>query len=415
MAGLVIAAMTLARPIGFGTAPALGSESVHIQASVQLLAGCLPITVGLLWMIAAPFDIVTSRLRPLAGLIIGLSFASGAAAMALNWAIVMEHVPNHFALVPAVTDAIVATLYAVFLAAMPLGASVAVASQMILRGSSIWLLGYALVRLMVTSGRVFLDADRFMWFFDTPLAEMALLGFVIPSCVGLVMGAMSAIGDPRTFMRHLPMQLQLWHSSVFLWLSLRVWCLRYPGSYQKLVLALVGIGILVVTTTIIADTSILQRIFIPTRWTSRRRGGLHFGGLALGFALVASVLVVATAMMAAGMNDIPPPQLFAALLMAILVGVLTPTIGCVTLALADEDAWVVPARVMLATAIVVIAIGALVASLVWPLSIVVERSLRDPIVGAIALAGAGIALLLLWESLFYRPHIADLDDDYCDC
>lgn len=404
LAGLVIAALTLGRSVGFGAAGVLGSEAVHIQARVQLFGGCLPILVGLIWALATPQDQVTVRLRPLVRAIIVLGFVSGASVMALNWAILMGRVADHLALLPALLDAITATLYLVLLVALPVGANVAVASHLMLRSGALWLLVYSLIRLTATSGRVFLDQDRFMWFFDMPSIEMAILGCVVPSAIALMLGAMSSIGDPRAIMRSLPMQLQFWHSTVFLWLGLRVWCLRYPGSYQKLVLALVGIALLVVISTVVSDTSIFQRILIPTRRSARRRDGLNLAGVALSFMVLSCLVLVATAMVAAGMNNIPPPELFAALLMAGLVGVPITATGSVLLSIAvDYPERVLPATGFFVQAILASAAGTLIASLLWPLTIIVERSLTTTILGATALTVLGTGLALLWIALAWCP------------
>lgn len=404
LSGLVIVGMTLGRPVGFGTAPVLGSESVDVQARVQLFGGCVPLLAGLLWGLAAPHSQVVVRLRPLVRAVIGLGFLSALLVWVVNWAAVMGHGADHFALVPALLDAVVALLYLVLLIAMPLGVNVPVASHLMMRGGAVWLLGYTIIRLASTSGRVFLDADRFMWFFDIPVVEMALLGCIIPSAIALVVGAMASIGDPRAIMRSLPTQMQIWNVAVFLWLLLRVWCLRYPGSYQKLLLALVGIVLLVVIGTVASDSSIFQRLIIPTRRPVHRPAGLPLAGVTLVFALLACLLLVATAMMAAGLNNIPPLQLFAALLMAALVGITVPMSASVMLSIgSDYPEEATPAVGYLTAVVVIAALGALGASVLWPLTILVERSLTEAILAGTALAAAGTALALPWAALAWFP------------
>jgi len=222
---------------------------------------------------------------------------------------------------------------------------------------------------------------------------------------------MSSMGDPRAIMRSLPTQLQMWHASVFLWVALRVWCLRYPGSYQKLVLALVGIGILVVIGTMIADTSIFQRVLIPTRWGGERREGINLAAVSMTFMVLACLVLVATAMMAASMNTIPPPELFAALLVATFIGVLVTAVGSVLLSLSAEyPARLVPARGFLTQTVLTAALGALAASVLWPLTVVVERSLTPTILGSVAVATIGTGLVLTWILAAWRPWHEEYED-----
>ena len=52
--GLLIAAAALGRSVGFGVAPVLGSEAAHLQGQVQLLAGCVPVLLALVWFMVLP-------------------------------------------------------------------------------------------------------------------------------------------------------------------------------------------------------------------------------------------------------------------------------------------------------------------------------------------------------------------------
>ena len=411
--GLIVAAMTIGRAIGFGAAPTLGSEAVHIQARVQIFAGCLPLMTALIWALAVPHDeVIMIRLRPLVTATILVGFFSGALVLTLNWAIVMELAPDHLALTAALSDTVAATLYLVLLIAMPLGSSVAVASHLILRSGAIWLLGYSLISLATTSGRGFLDSPHFMWFFETPAIEMVILGYVIPSSVALIMGAMTSLGDPRAIMRNLPTQLQIWHSATFLWFVLRVWCLRYPGSYQKLVLALAGMTIVVVIGAIAGDTSIFQRVFIPTRWPTRDREGLNLGALSLSLALLSCLLLAATSLVAAAMNSIPPLEMFSALLATALTGVTITAVGSVLFSIySDYPDTPAPPLGLFMHAVLVVALGTFIAGSLWPLTMVVERSLTPTILGALVLTIAGAVVALVWIGGIWDPWEGQFDED----
>ncbi len=394
--GVAVAATATGRSIGFGVAPVFGAEAVHIQAGVQLIAGCVPIILALVWTMASPVSEAATRLRPLLTAIIALCFTVGVLTIVLNWAIEMGHLADHAALLPALLSVAVAVLYVVFLSALPTVSNVAVASQIVLRGSALWLVGYSLLRLTVVSGRVLLDEPRFVWFFDTAIVEMAILGFVLASVLGLVVGAFASVGDPRTMMRSLPVQLQAWHATVFLWTALRVWCVRYPGGVQKLVLALVGIIMLVLLATIIAETVVLQRLLIPTMHASRRRDGLSLAGIGLASMGFAALLLVWTAMMAAGLNGIPPTQLLSALLSAVNVAMITTVALGVFLAVSSDCERVIQMRELLTAAAFTAAAGGLGAALLWPMTIVVERSLRGPILALLWLGLGGLLLAMAW-------------------
>ena len=402
--GLVIAAAALGRPVGFGVAPVLGSEAAHVQAQVQLLAGCVPVFLALVWSMVSPVDEATARLRPLLIVTVLLAFITGALTMALNWAIEMGYVADHAALIPAALGVAVAILYVAFVAALPLASNIAVASQIVLRGGALWLVIYTLLHLSCVAGRVFLDSPRLMWFFDTAAVEMVVLGFVVPSVLGLIAGALASVSDPRVLMRTLPLKLQTWHATVVLWTALRVWCIRFPGSYQKLVLALAGLTALVLLATIIADTGVMQRLLVPMMRVRRKQDGLIFAGLALGFLGFATLIVVATAMMAAGLNGIPPTQLLSALLMVTIVGSLVATTAAVLLAGGSKyEDYRAPARALVTVGGMAVAVGVLGSALMWAMTVVVERSLSVWILGCVELTIAGVALTLIWTALLYAP------------
>ncbi len=402
--GLVIAAAALGRSIGFGVTPVLGSEAPHIQAQVQLLAGCVPVLLALVWSMVSPVDESTARLRPLLIAIIALAFITGVLTMVINWAIEMGFVADHVGLIPAALGVAVAILYTAFVAALPLASNIAVASQIVLRGGAMWLVIYTLLRLSCAAGRVFLDSPSVMWFFDTAAVEMVVLGFVVPSVLGLIAGALASVSDPRTLMRTLPLKLQTWHATVVLWTALRVWCIRFPGSYQKLILALAGLTALVLLATIIADTGVVQRLLVPMMRGGRKQDGLGFAGLGLGFLGFATLIVVATAMMAAGFNGIPPTQLLSALLMVTMVGAVVATTAAVLVAAGSGyDDYTVPVRGLLTAGGIAVAVGVLGSALMWSMTVVVERSLSGPLLGCVELALVGVALMLVWAAFIYTP------------
>jgi hypothetical protein len=175
-------------------------------------------------------------------------------------------------------------------------------------------------------GRVFLDNDKLLWFFDTPTMEMALLGFLVPTGLGLALGQAPLAARSRALLRSLPATLQATNLCILLWVVLRIWCRRYPGGYQQLVLALVGLGLFTCVMKIVSDSAPLSGW-----WRAGRKGTLIPPGreecprsLALVFLGIAAALLAVGAIIAAGLGSAPPRELFAAVVLALTVGFFAP-------------------------------------------------------------------------------------------
>jgi len=245
--------------------------------------------------------------------------ASAALAVCLNWAIVVGHVADHMALIPAILDLVAAGLYAATIVQVVSRAEGPLAMAMLLHSGAAWLLAYAGSQFTYTAGRVFLDNDKLLWFFDTPTMEMALLGFLVPTGLGLALGQAALAARSRALLRSLPVTLQATNLCILLWVVLRIWCDRYPGGYQQLVLALVGLGLFTCVMKIVSDSAPLSGW-----WRAGGKGTVTSGdcpqSLALVFLGIAAALLAVGAIIAAGLGSAPPRELFAAVVLALTVG-----------------------------------------------------------------------------------------------
>ena len=409
--GLAIGATPLARRSGLGISPAIAADALHLQARVELIGGCLLLALALLWAMGRPRS--ADRLRSLVTATMLTGLASAALAVCLNWAIVVGRVADHMALIPAILDLVAAGLYAVTIVQVVSRAEGPLAMAMLLHSGAAWLLAYAGSQFTYTAGRVFLDNDKLLWFFDTPTMEMALLGFLVPTGLGLALGQAALAARSRALLRSLPLTLQATNLCILLWVVLRIWCSRYPGGYQQLVLALVGLGLFACVMKIVSDSA-------PASgwWRAGGKGTVIPLGrddcpqfLAMLFLGIAAALLAVGAIIAAGLGSAPPRELFAAVVLALTVGFFaTLTSGLLGMSYVGQASslpagppsprlWRLnwkPASRLLAVACWCVAAGVGLSMALWLMSTVVERSLAGLTLGAEVGLGFAVVVLLAW-------------------
>lgn len=278
------------------------------------------------------------------------------------------------------------------------------AMGVLLHSGAAWLLAYAGSQFTYTAGRVFLDNDRLVWFFDAPTMEMALLGFLVPTGLGLALGQAPLAVRARTLLRSLPSTLQATNLCILLWVVLRIWCGRYPGGYQQLVLALVGLGLLACVMKIVSDSAPLNPWWRAGPAPRSDGLGLPHLPVALGFLGIAAALLAGGAVVAAGLSSAPPRELFAAVVLALTVGFFVIlTSGLLGMSYARYAARSVglearPTRSarLLVVACWCVAAGVGLSMTLWLMSTVVERSLAGLTLGAEVGLGLGLVVLLGW-------------------
>ena len=396
LGGLLIGAVQLARPEGFGTFPSIAADALHLQARVQLFGGCLVLALANLWGITRPRGAGNDGLRRLLVATILISSVSAGLAVLLNWAIVTGHVADHLGLLPAVLDLLAALLYALTAASLLSSAESSLAVDALVHGGAVWLVLYAAAQLTWTAGRVFLDNDRLLWFVDAPAMEAGLLGFLAPTGFGLLLKGLPDVAHNRGMLRTVPQVFQAAHLCLALWLWLRIWCLRYPGSYQRLVFALTGLGILVCILKIVTDSGLLKSLRRAPP-VSRGKGAV-VGVLpaSLAFLVVSAMLFASAAIYAAGASSAPPRPLFGGLTLALTLGFFAIlAFGLLTAAHAAPAEPPAGYRLVMA-ACWFLAGGTALSILLRAMATVVERSLNAYTVGADGIAVVGLVMLALW-------------------
>jgi len=408
LGGLLIGVVHLARPEGFGTAPAVAAEALHLRTRVQLIGGCLVLAATVL---SATLRSRRARHGQLALLLVAVlwtSLGSAALAVLLNWAIVTRHAADYLGLLPALLELVAVALYAGLATMVLAGADGPLAVAMLVQNGMAWLLLYAVAQLIWTAGRVFLDNDRLLWFVDTPAMEAGLLGFLVPTGLGLLLGGLPDLSHGRAMLRTVPQAVQTMSICLALWLVLRVWCIRYPGSYQQLVLALVGLGILLCVLKMAEGSGLTD----PWRRGGAPQVGRQLAVQALPFSLLfliaAALLVAVVGVYTAGANRPPPQGLFAALGLSLTWGFFVTLAGPLMVTrIQGRAALSTQTRRRIVVAWSCLAVGSALAAGLWAMTAVVERSLNLLVVGAEGLTAVGVLGLVAWlHSVRARPPTA---------
>ncbi len=394
--GIAIGAAQLARPEGFGTSPVVAADVLHLQARVNLFGGCLVLALASLWVVTAPGAARKDGLKGLFVAAVLTSSVSAGLAVLLNWAIVTGRVADHLALLPAVLDLVAAGLYAVIAAGLLSSAESSLAVESVVRGGAAWLLLYAGVQLAWTATRVFLDNERLLWFLDAPAMETALLGFLVPTGFGLIAKGLPDVAHTRGMLRSVPRVFGAIHLCLALWLSLRIWCLRYPGSYQQLLLALTGLSILICILKIVIDSELLRSLKGAAPPSSPTRVVTGVLPIALIFLVMAAVFCAVAAIYIAGTNAAPPRPLFGGLTLSLTLGFFA-ILASGLLASAHTALGGPPDGYRLVMAACwFVGAGTALSILLRAMATVVERPLNVLTLGTDGVAALGLAMLAVW-------------------
>ncbi|MGD9498653.1 MAG: hypothetical protein AB7Y46_20330 [Armatimonadota bacterium] len=387
--GLALSLAAHLRPSGLGVAPALAHSPVHLQAQIQVFAGCVALIVTLLWSALSRSGILVGRTAPLVVGTIALSALAVLTRLLLNWAMVTGHLADHWSLIPAVGDLALAALF--LSAVFPLSGAtdVGLSGRLLLRSSSWWLLASAVGQFTAILARV-LGTGSGLNHLERPSLEVALLGFVMLGGLGVMLATLPLVSLNRNLIQTLLRTHQAANGLIAAWGLLQGWSIRYPGGYHSLLLALVGTGILASVIVIAANSGLLARWQAETALTEAeggRRSELIPASAAIGLMVLGAVIFAITGLLAA--LNVPNQETVAAELMVFAVGMATVVSVAVMTWVCGWSGWSATAGTA-ATAF-----GAATASLLWILSLAVERSL-DPIIGAAeVVACAGMLALAL--------------------
>lgn len=396
IAGLGIEIVNQARPEGFGVIPTLARTPLHLQASVQIFCGAVALILGILWHLADTERAWFHRLRPLVVGTLVLCAVSAALTLATNWLIMTGRAEHYYALLPPLSMLVTAVLY--LLTVRPLSGSTEVnlGARLVLRSSYVWLLATAALQFTWVAARVF-ERPQLLWFLERPTLEMALLGFVMLGSLGLLLTGLPTVSYSRDLIRTMVKTHQLANGLVFGWGAMQAWVIRFPGSYQGLVLSLAGLGLLFCFLRV-ADTSrLLSRSPAGGGGGSRWRWDDLLASVSIALMVVATTLLATTAIVATGGGQAPLPALFAAVLICAGTGVVALSGASVIVAIRGRIGF------LMGSGTVLLSVGTFAATVLWSMVSLVERPIGAYLVGTGSLMAAGLFLMLLSVLLFRLP------------
>ncbi len=386
--GLALGLTGHVRESGLAVQAALARNPLHLMAQIQVFSGCAVLLVTTLWATLRSEHAAAVRLRSLIIGIVGLSGLSVLLRVFGNWAIVTGRVSDHAAVLPALMDVVVGVLFVS--AAYPLSGrtDVGLSGRLMIRSSSWWLVGTAGFELLCTGGRIITNQPSFMWFFERAYIEAALLGFVMMGGLGVMLATLPMMSLNRDLNQTLLRSHQPINALVLGWGLLQAWSLRYPGSYQSLVLAVVGVGILGLMLLIALRSGLAGRwqraLALPA--VDNRRAEVVLVAGAVMFILLAGVLFVATAFVSVATRSAPDEALAGAVL-SLAVGMIVVVVTAAARRGCDR------ANSLIMGAVGAVVMGVIISSLLWALSLVVDRPLDGVIGCAEGIAALGVLTL----------------------
>lgn len=378
------------RSAGLGVAPALASDSQHLRALVMLLYGCTALVSSILWSRLSSDAPAVARLRGHMRLLVIFCGIGPLLTVLLNYTIFTGITPDHLGLLEPLLALAVAALYAMVVHRLSGITGVGMGARLMLRSSYIWLTVTAALHLVWTATRVFGDNPRILWFVERPTIEVAMIGFGIPAALGVLLVSLHAIYHSRNMTQTLMGTYQLTNGLVVLWGASLMWVVRFPGGYQGLASAVVGIALMILLASIAGSSGFLERRSLPWVNGSTPVDGpwaVAMASMTMLLIVVTGVLIGVSGIVLAGLGQQPPVGTFAAELMAV-------ALGLVPLASAAAVATGMPGKpTRLAVGASMVAVGAVGATMLWSLSGVVERSVGIPTGLAELLIAGGLVLI----------------------
>jgi hypothetical protein len=171
-----------------------------------------------------------------------------------------------------------------------------------------------------------------------------------------------------------------------------MWSLRFPGSHQGLVSAVLAVALLLILGIIIHSSGLLARENIPFLGGRVPSDGVWAGGLASVVALlviVAGVLVAATGVVLAALGEQPPEQLMGGQLVAVGMGVVPLAVLASVAAIRKE------LDTLASTGAALIIAGSVTGLVFWSVQWLVERPIAGLTHTSEMMVGLGIVLVVL--------------------
>ncbi|MGI5816605.1 MAG: hypothetical protein ACOX9R_00760 [Armatimonadota bacterium] len=378
------------RVAGLGVAPALASEALHLRSAVILFYGCVALLLSVLWSRLARDAPVIAQLRGHVDRTLILCAIGPPLVLAANYAIVRGLISDVVALLPAALALAVAGLYSAVAHRLSGITGVGIAARLVLRSSYAWLSVAALAQFAWVAARVFGSHADLLWYLERPALEVAAIGFGLTAALGVLLTNLNTVYHSRNITQTLMRTCQAANGLIALWGLSLMWSMRFPGGYQGLASAVIGISLLFVLARVAASSGLLQRFRLPRQSDRGGGDGPLAGTLAAAVMLlvaITGVLVGMSAVLLAATGEQPAAEMLAAEIVAIGLGMVPLSLGAAVSARARGVVAGLSAGSLL------IGVGTLLGLILWPL----RGALADPLgglaAGAEILIAAGIVLM----------------------
>ncbi len=393
--GLIVAiALGMAanwREGGLGVAAPLASNSLHLRALCVLFFASVALVASCLWSRVAGDVVSLAPLRVRLKQMLILCAAGPVLLVATNYAIIRGFLPDYVALLPVLAALAVAVLYAGI--AYPLSGTtgVGLGTRQILRSSCIWLLVAAGLHLAWTTARIVGDRPDLLLIMERPALEVGMIGFCITASFAVLLTNLSFIYHSRQMTQTLVRTHQFLNGLTALWGITLMWAMRFPGGYQGLVSAVIGVGLMILLA-INAGSSGLLTWRRQIGGKDRSNDGVWAGRIAafsMLLVVISGVLIGITGVTLAGLGQRPPHELVGALVAAAGLGLvpLSVTAGVAPLMRRRE-------RPLVAGAAFVGA-GVMLSALLWSVEALSSRPVAVYAVAAEVLVAVGLSLIVL--------------------
>jgi len=230
--------------------------------------------------------------------------------------------------------------------------------------------------------------------------ELGLIGFGIPAALGVLQTNLNVVYHSR----NMHQALMRWHyvtnGLLVVWGLTEMWAMRFPGSYQGLLAAVLGVALLICLSLIAASSGRLER----RRPSGGRRPSGDDGQWAIRLATAAMVLtavmgglVAVSATTAAAVGGQPLRDLLGAEVAAVGLGVVPLSFAAALAAMRG--------RLSGASGFgaVLIAVGAGVAVVLWSAASLAGGATVAAASGAELIAGAGVVLVCIETMRIAEP------------
>ena len=378
------------RSSGLGVADALAGDSLHLRASILIFCGGAALVLAMLWARLGCDTPSIARLRVHVRQTLVLCAVTALLFLVTNYAIVMYAFPAALALLPAVGALAIAIRYTVIVHPLSGITGVGLGARLVLRSSCVWLIVAAALQLTWVAVRALGGAPNALWFAERVTIELGLIGFGIPAALGVLQTNLNVVYHSR----NMHQALMRWHyvtnGLLVLWGLTEMWAMRFPGSYQSLLAAVLGVGLLIFLSLIASSSGLLER----RRPSGGRRPSGDDGQWAVRLAAAAMVLtgvmgglLAVSATTAAAVGGQPLRELLGAEIATVGLGVVPLSFAAALAAMYG--------RLSGASGFgaVLIAAGAGVSVVLWSAAGLAGGAMVAAASGAELIAGAGVVLV----------------------